>query len=260
MSTDYKGQPDVVFLETQNEYSEAQWIHDLIKKKSGGADLRDAGDAQSLFSDFAILYRNHRFKKLLEEKFLESGIPFQIVGEGSVFENEEVMLLIEKLKLEPEFNLRQAIDAIGDQSQKDIFRSLTYKFIDKEKSEFIKYVDTLEQNEYYDRDANSVTFLTLHASKGLEFEKVFICACEDEVIPGKQNVEEEKRLFYVGLSRAKSGLYLTKALKRNGKQTNESRFIKLLGVEKTVDVKSQKKLEYAKKYKIKKAQKSLFNL
>ncbi|HLF18392.1 MAG TPA: ATP-dependent helicase [Candidatus Omnitrophota bacterium] len=68
-------------------------------------------------------------------------------------------------------------------------------------------------------DAEKVSLITLHASKGLEFGAVFIVGCEENILPLRleglsTEVEEERRLFYVGMTRAKERLYLTRAQKR----------------------------------------------
>jgi superfamily I DNA/RNA helicase len=73
----------------------------------------------------------------------------------------------------------------------------------------------------YRTSAEQVTLMTLHAAKGLEFSYVFIVGCEDGLLPyalfGKQDIgtEEERRLLYVGMTRAKKMLFLSHAKKRN---------------------------------------------
>lgn len=71
-------------------------------------------------------------------------------------------------------------------------------------------------------DADTVKLLTVHAAKGLEFPFVFIMGAEEGIFPhgsaiasGPDEVEEERRLFYVAITRAKERLYMTMALKRN---------------------------------------------
>jgi len=73
--------------------------------------------------------------------------------------------------------------------------------------------DMLEQQEEED-DSDKVHLLTLHASKGLEFPHVFIMGLEEEILPHRNsieedNIEEERRLMYVGITRAKQTLALT---------------------------------------------------
>jgi len=78
--------------------------------------------------------------------------------------------------------------------------------------------DMLEQQEEED-DSDKVHLLTLHASKGLEFPYVFIMGLEEEILPHRNsieedNIEEERRLMYVGITRAKRCLALTYAASR----------------------------------------------
>ena len=64
----------------------------------------------------------------------------------------------------------------------------------------------------------AVTLITLHATKGLEFDRVVITGLEDGIFPvvreGVTDVEEERRLFYVGITRARHRLYLTSCRRR----------------------------------------------
>jgi len=66
----------------------------------------------------------------------------------------------------------------------------------------------------------NVKIMTLHAAKGLEFECIFIIGCEDGILPysiferQKSDIDEERRLLYVGMTRAKKFLFLSHAKKR----------------------------------------------
>ena len=67
------------------------------------------------------------------------------------------------------------------------------------------------------RQAEAVTLMTLHAAKGLEFPVVFICGVEDGLIPYRErdaDLAEERRVFYVGLTRARDEVVLTSARSR----------------------------------------------
>ena len=84
-------------------------------------------------------------------------------------------------------------------------------------------------------DVNAPTLLTLHAAKGLEFGAVFIVGLDDGILPHSRSfdepaqMEEERRLFYVGITRAKDKLYLLRAIQRGGRgmseTTDASRFL-----------------------------------
>jgi len=84
-------------------------------------------------------------------------------------------------------------------------------------------------------EGNVPTLLTLHAAKGLEFGAVFIVGLDDGILPHSRSfdepegMEEERRLFYVGITRAKDKLYLIRAIQRGGRgaaeETYPSRFL-----------------------------------
>ncbi len=79
-------------------------------------------------------------------------------------------------------------------------------------------------------EGNVPTLLTLHAAKGLEFGAVFIVGLDDGILPhsrsfdNPESMEEERRLFYVGITRAKDKLYLIRAIQRGGRGSQEETF------------------------------------
>lgn len=79
-------------------------------------------------------------------------------------------------------------------------------------------------------EGNAPTLLTLHAAKGLEFGAVFIVGLDDGILPHSrsfddpESMEEERRLFYVGITRAKDKLYLLRAIQRGGRGSQEETF------------------------------------
>lgn len=85
---------------------------------------------------------------------------------------------------------------------------------------FLEEVSLITDADRASGDQNYVTMMTVHSSKGLEFPVVFISGCEEEIFPianrfnSDANVEEERRLFYVALTRAEQKVYITYARSR----------------------------------------------
>ena len=100
---------------------------------------------------------------------------------------------------------------------------------------FLQEVSLVTDIDKYDTDKNAVTLMTTHSSKGLEFPVVFITGLEDGIFPlsssmmEQEEMEEERRLFYVAITRAMQKLYMTYALQRyrfgNVSYQMKSRFI-----------------------------------
>ena len=102
--------------------------------------------------------------------------------------------------------------------------------------EFLEKVATDSDADKYDESAGKVTLMTMHSAKGLEFPVVFLPGLEDGLFPGhramdsESGMEEERRLCYVGMTRAKEKLFLTSAAYRvmygRGDYTRESTFLR----------------------------------
>ena len=100
-------------------------------------------------------------------------------------------------------------------------------------SEFLTEVSLLAAVDTLNSEENKVTMMTMHASKGLEFKNVYIIGLEDSIIPSSRDdvgIEEERRLLYVGMTRAKEELHLSTAEHRHtfgawGELDKPSRFL-----------------------------------
>lgn len=101
--------------------------------------------------------------------------------------------------------------------------------------EFIKEYSDIINKQHYKRQADKgIRLLTMHGSKGLEFESVYIMDVVEGVIPYKKSktkseIEEERRMMYVAMTRAKHELYMYVPRMRGSKQQSVSRFAKRLG-------------------------------
>lgn len=90
--------------------------------------------------------------------------------------------------------------------------------------------EKLGEKDYENFNKNSVKLLTMHKAKGLEFDTVFICGSVEGLSPYIKedtgtDFEEERRLFYVAMTRAKRELYITVPKRRYGKSVKPSRFV-----------------------------------
>ena len=100
-------------------------------------------------------------------------------------------------------------------------------------SEFLAEISLLAAVDTLSSEENKVVMMTLHASKGLEFKNVYIIGLEDSIIPSSRDdvgIEEERRLLYVGMTRAKEELHLSTAKQRHtfgawGEEDKPSRFL-----------------------------------
>ena len=87
-------------------------------------------------------------------------------------------------------------------------------------SGFLEEIALYTDIEQYDKDADAVVMMTMHAAKGLEFPNVYIVGCEEGLFPGmrsigdREEMEEERRLCYVAITRAKQRLTITSARQR----------------------------------------------
>ena len=113
-------------------------------------------------------------------------------------------------------------------------RRLALEYSTRSLDEFLENIALVSDQDTI-AEGNVPTLLTLHAAKGLEFGAVFIVGLDDGILPHSRSfdepegMEEERRLFYVGITRAKDKLYLIRAIQRGGRgaaeETYPSRFL-----------------------------------
>ncbi|MCA9999690.1 MAG: ATP-binding domain-containing protein, partial [Anaerolineales bacterium] len=100
------------------------------------------------------------------------------------------------------------------------FRGVAVSDTGRTLGEFLEQVSLVSETDNLEEQANAVTLLTFHAAKGLEYPVVFLTGLEDGLLPHSRSLEdgeelaEERRLFYVGISRAKDDLYISHAFRR----------------------------------------------
>ncbi|MDD3429601.1 MAG: 3'-5' exonuclease [Oscillospiraceae bacterium] len=119
---------------------------------------------------------------------------------------------------------------------------------------FLEEVALISDIDSYDAGADVVILMTMHAAKGLEFDYVFIVGLEDGIFPSEmaryneEDLEEERRLCYVGITRAKKELYLSSAAQRmlfgQTKRNRPSRFLDEIDAE-ILHVEKHRSLAYA---------------
>ena len=131
---------------------------------------------------------------------------------------------------------KQLMDVMAELEE----RSKNFKSYDEWEIHIAKYTQELEEQQAKARKVkgereNKVQLMTIHSAKGLEFEDVFVIHANEGEIPHqkaekKDEIEEERRLFYVALTRAKNNLCISHITQKNGNSIKPSRFVEeLLG-------------------------------
>ncbi len=199
-----QGRP-VSIVSAPDERAESEFIVREIEARIGGtshdrmrqaAGLRNICDGSCSFSDFAVIYRTNAQARAVEEAFLASGIPYQIIGRKSSLQSKAINETLAYLR-----SVAGADDDAGNLSDDPGEAGL------------------LTEADFFDPRANAVALSTLHTAKGLEFRVVFIAGVEEGLMPltaagDDVDIEEERRLFYVGMTRARNELFLLHARNR----------------------------------------------
>jgi len=231
------GEPVELYV-AADERDEAAFVANKIAELMGGHDMLAAGTAGTTlgFADFAVLYRTDAQSAALRDAFERKGIPFKKSTPAPIATHAGVAALLAALK-----------DQDGDVRITDLLTRLSAAHEAARKhgadvamlseaagwlavlaasdavagteARLCEQVALATEADFHDVRADRVSLLTMHAAKGLEFSVVFVVGLEDGLVPfffpdGKGDADEERRLFYVAMTRAKDRLLLSRAAER----------------------------------------------
>lgn len=230
----------LVVQESATDKSEAEYVVSQIENLVGGTSMfsqdsgrvRNTAAAQFSFADIAVLYRLNAQKIVLKQALERSGIPFQISGDRSLSLTLEVIDVIRQYARQS--SQQEAFEILKSFAQSAEGRSFleTHEELTLDWEGLLNFsrktasledcfdqISLQKPDDHFDFNVEKVSLMTLHAAKGLEFPVVFVIGCEEGILPmniaGLQSdIQEERRLFYVGMTRAREYLYLTRAIKR----------------------------------------------
>jgi DNA helicase-2/ATP-dependent DNA helicase PcrA len=215
------------------EQAEAEFVVASLERLLGGHSFFSLDSGRSRgneshgygFADFAVLYRTEAVGDMVAAALARSGLPFARRAPIPVAEVAGVAELVAAVAEPAEEGpladrLRAAARRIATAEAEHALTLLLPlagpcgQDLDRLHSELAL------ATELDVPAADRITLLTLHAAKGLEFPVVFIVGCEDGLLPlrwggNAVDVAEERRLFFVGLTRARERLILTRAKMRN---------------------------------------------
>ncbi|HEX2157135.1 MAG TPA: UvrD-helicase domain-containing protein, partial [Actinomycetes bacterium] len=225
-----------------SDLAEAEFVVQTVDRLLGGASFlsldsgrADGGAEHGLsFADIAVLYRTDAQSGPLAEALGRAGMPFQKRSHDRLLDRPAVRALVRALR-DPGSERHPAGDrsvaarlaaATGGLDQAaaaealDLLAPLAARCRD-DLDRFLAELALGDEVDTWDPRADRVSLLTLHAAKGLEFPVVFLTGCEDWLLPlrfgaapSAEELAEERRLFFVGMTRARSHLLLSHARRR----------------------------------------------
>ena len=189
---------------------EAQGIADLIKQ-----DLANGFASHEI----AVLTRTNAQLDIFESTLSASGIENQIRSSERFFNRPEVKEIIKAIRSASVLSegdwladLRDALKPFGESEYVRAFTQLARELESDGTSSLRAFLRELEDRAEQNNPPTlpGVALATLHAAKGLEWRKVYLAGVSSEVLPwGNQPTDEERRLFYVGVTRAQESLVLS---------------------------------------------------
>lgn len=212
-----------------SDKAEAEFVASTIENLIGGhsffsldSQRSEGQESNYSFSDFAILYRTSSQLPLIIEAVKRTGMPFVNLSNDLLCEKKAVRSFLNNLKDDKTVSeqFEASYDKLAEETDEYILNYLqNLAKIHNNKNEFIHEVSFLTEADTLDKRSDRITLMTLHSAKGLEFKCVFIVGLENDILPlyrakEPQEIEEERRLLYVGMTRAKERLFLSHALKR----------------------------------------------
>ena len=235
------------FHEAADERGEAAWIAREIDRLLGGASFHaldtgragDPGHDGLGLSDIAVLYRTDAQAEPLGQAMTRAGLPFQKSSHDLLERRTGVPSIVREMRLASPGSatvadrLRRAVRALAARAA-DAAAALDVRAAGEvlaplarrcgsDLERFLTEISLGAEVDALDPRADAVTLLTLHAAKGLEFEVVFLAGCEKDLLPlrfpgpgimADAGLAEERRLLFVGITRARARLYLTCASRR----------------------------------------------
>ncbi len=208
--------PPLRLVSVPDDRAEIEFIAHEIEKRLGGMShyslmrgLQAERGGYSL-SDFAVLLRTNNQVFALETELKKTGIPCYVMGRVFSETLKEILSYIQENKDKPWELLLQEL-----RERYRALNSLFDNYMPSSSDDLITWLKLTGPEE--DRlEAEGVRLLTMHMSKGLEFRVVFIAGLEQGIIPLEaEDIEEERRLLYVAMTRAKEELFLIHARKRS---------------------------------------------
>jgi DNA helicase-2/ATP-dependent DNA helicase PcrA len=222
-----------------DERAEADFIAAEIELAVGGTNLLSMGAGRAAaeaspdlaFHDIAVLTRLSAQADAIEEALGRAGIPCQRAHDDALATRPHFADLLARLQRvvsrDGKRPLADIVAKLDPEASLDPRRQRAVEFLCTLAVPFADDLTAFLEAVALGRDVDlaqvpqRVSLLTLHASKGLEFPLVFIAGCEDGILPLRlpwlppADLDEERRLLYVGMTRAKQRLVLVAARKRN---------------------------------------------